>query len=136
MASSMTVTKINDPNQDHSPLVVKLACTAHTDGTFTSKQLIAAEVGGFNYWQYGLYIYEAWTINDHTTYPGQGEVTITDEQGIQILKTTELVLSTSADGIVEAAIGKTRLISSKITIAVSDTGNAANKFDLYLKFVR
>lgn len=135
MASSMVVTKVSDPSADHSPLVLKVACTAHIDGTFTAKQITAAEAG-FNYWMYGLYLYEAWTVNDHTTFPASGEVTITDEQGTQILKTTELVLSTSADGIVEGTPGKTRLINSKITIAVSDTGDAANIFDLYLKFVR
>jgi hypothetical protein len=138
MASAMVVTKTYDPSQEHSPLVLKLACTAHTDGTFDAKRITAAEVG-FNYWQYGLYLYEAWTINPASVYPTvAGVVSIVDEAGSPILVSdpAELTLSTSASVVVEAAPAKSRLVNSELTVSVGDTGNAANTFDLYLKFVR
>ena len=135
MASSMTVT-VKDPSKEHSPLVIKVACVAHTDGTFDAKQITAAEVK-FNYWQYGLYLYEVWAINPASVYPTTaGAVTIADEVGSAILKTGELALDTSASTKTEGSLEKTRLVTSKLTITIGDTGNAANTFDLYLKFVR
>jgi hypothetical protein len=135
-ASAITVTKEYDPAVDHSPLVLKLACVASSDGTFDAREITAAEVG-FNYWMYGLYLYEVWTVNPAADYPtSAGSIVITDETAFPILKSDELTLSTTESVIVEAMPIKSRLVNSKLTVTIGSIGASALTFDLYLKFVR
>lgn len=135
-ASSITVVPPTFESSNKTQLVITLACVAHTDGTFTSTQLTTENVRS-NYWQNGYYLYEAWAINPASDYATTAAaVTITDESGAYIIKSGELTLSTDASAIVEASLEKYRTVNSKLTVAVGDTGSAANTFTLYLKFAR
>lgn len=134
-ASSMVASRLDGSTDD--VLLIKVAGVAHTDGTFTSKQITASEIG-FDYWKRGFFLVDAWAVNPASTYPTAGAVTITDETGRQIVGTSAtdtLTLSTSASGVgylvIERASGQ-RAVTSKLTIAISDTGSAANTLDLYL----
>lgn len=118
--------------------IINLVCTAHTDGTFTS-EVISSSDAGHEYWREGYFLVNAFAVNDATTYPGSGAVTITDETGRQLVGSSSydavtLTLSTSASGVAFATIEQVLKmdVTSKLTVAVSDTGNAANIFDLYL----
>jgi hypothetical protein len=134
MASSIVVTI---QRKTSKKLCLKLACTAHTDGTFDSKQILASETGNVDYWAQGYILYEAWSVNPHTGYPTvAAAVTLVDEQNCGIIQSGELTLSTSADGVVEAGLGKFRTVRSKLTIAIGDTGTAANTVDIYLVFTK
>jgi hypothetical protein len=125
-------------------LMLVLLCTAHTDGTFTSTVIDNTDMlparDRYEYWQAGYYLLNAWTVNDASTYPSSGAVTITDSSGQQIIGTSAtdtLTLSTSASGVgyfsVTRGAGQ-RAITNQLTISVSDTGSAANIFYLYLVF--
>lgn len=141
-ASVMTPTVYAIP-QPGGQMIIKVACTAHTDGTFDSTQITGTHISKSTlglraeYWQLGYYLYEVWAVNPASGHPTvAGAVTITDETGAPLLASGELALSTSASGIAEAALGKFRAVNSKMTITVGDTGDAANTFDLYIKLVR
>ena len=140
-ASSMIASRESSGSTD-DVLLVKVTCIAHTDGTFTDtypngKQITTAEIG-FDYWKRGFFLMDAWAVNPASTYPTAGAVTITDETGRQIVGTNAtdtLTLSTAASGVgyltIERASGQ-RAVTSKLTVAISDTGSAANTLNLYL----
>lgn len=137
LAASSIVFSTYRLGSNDSLIVVKAACTAHTDGTFDSKQL-TTELN-LNYWQYGYFLINAYAVNDATTFPASGAVTITDETGRQLVGSSSydgvtLTLSTSASGVAFAAIEQVLKmdVTSKLTVAVTDTGAAANVFNLYL----
>ena len=101
--SSMVVgTVLNYPSSDSpSVIVVPITMTAHTDGTFTAKQLTNAELGR-SYSTQGYYLLHAWAVNNGTTYPASGALTITDSKSQQIVGTTvgdTLTFSTAASGV-------------------------------------
>lgn len=134
MASSMVASR---HRKSLNALAIKLLCTAHTDGTFDTKQITETEAGE-EYWAKGFYLLDVWAVNDATTYPGSGTVTITDESGRQLIgagPNDVLTLSTSGSGIGYLAAARTpaqRAVTSKLSVAVADTGSAANKFTLYI----
>jgi hypothetical protein len=141
-ASEITPT-VDSISIDQSRLVIKLACTAHTDGTFDSKQILNSDLFGagsyspVEYQNMGYYLYEAWAINPGSAYPTvAAAVTITDANAIELLKAGEMALSTSASGKVEATFAKFRSVDKAMTIAIGDTGTAANGVTIYLKLVR
>jgi hypothetical protein len=121
---------------DGNQLVIKLDCIAHTDGTFTSYEIPETNPA-VPYQAQGYYLYEVWSVNDATTYPTiAAAVTLTSAQGMQVLKTGEMSLSTLASGISEASLAKFRSVNSKLTIAIGDTGTAANILTIYIKLAR
>lgn len=151
-ASAMTPSVVSLSNNG-TILVLKVACVAHTDGTFTSEAISGADTGsvydssgafhgniyGFSadYWNMGFYLYEVWAVNPSSGHPTvAAAVTIADDTGAPLLASGELALSTSASGIVEASLGKFRAVNSKMTISVGDTGTAANATTIYIKLVR
>ncbi len=141
-ASVMTPTIYAIP-QPGGQMIIKVACTAHTDGTFDATQITGTHISKntlglkAEYWQLGFYLYEVWAVNPASGHPTvAAAVTIADETGAPLLTTGELALSTSASGVVEASFGKFRSVNSKMTVSVGDTGSAANTFDLYIKLVR
>lgn len=141
-ASAITVT-LDSISVDQSRMVIKLACTAHTDGTFTSKQIVHSDLigtGGFfptEYQTMGYYLYEAWAVNPAATYPTlPAAVTITDENGIELIKSGEFSLPIAASGKTEAVMAKYRSVDKKMTVAIADTGTAANGVTIYLKLAR
>lgn len=139
MASSI-VPKMYGQSNRGNVLTIQCACTAHTDGTFTSTQITEAHIG-FDYWNQGYFLAHAWALNDATTYPGSGAVTLADESGQLVLGagSDTLSLATTASGIGYMTATRStaqRPVVSKLTIAVSDTGDAANIFTLYIVFAR
>ena len=140
-ASSMNVTVI-EKTKDLTRLTIKVVCTAHTDGTFTDKEITSAEVG-FDYWKFGLRLGHAFAVNsatdDHTN---AAVVTITDSIGQQIVGATvgdTLTLSQTASATAHLVIDRPssqRSIIAPITIAIADTGSTATVQTLYLIFIK
>ena len=141
-ASSMVASRQAGSTDD--VLVIKVACIAHTDGTFDDKQITAAEIG-FDYWLRGYKIDHASAVNPTTGYATTAAtVTVADETGQQLIGSVAgdtLTLSTAAynaatgAGVAYLVIdrgGGQRPVTSKLTVKISDTGSAANTLSLYL----
>jgi hypothetical protein len=129
----ITVTKPTFESSTKNQMVITLACVAAADGTFTALQLTESNVGA-KYWAVGYYLYEVIAINPASDYATDAAaVTIADEDGVPILKSGELALSTSASGVSEATIAKYRGINKKVTVTIGDSGSAANTVTLILK---
>ena len=140
-ASSMVPTPYGQSDKG-SILVIKIVCTAHTDGTFTNtdatQQITAAHVG-FEYWKSGYYLLHAYAVNsatdDHTN---AAVVTITDETGQQLVGATvgdTLSLSQTASATAYLSSARSagqRPITSKITPTIADTGSTATVQTLYI----
>jgi hypothetical protein len=140
-ASSMVVTPYGQSDQGNV-FILKVIATAHTDGTFDSKQITASEAG-FDYHKAGYRLADIWVVNsatdDHTN---AAVVTITDETTRQIVGTAAgdtLSLSQTASGVAYLSIDRgsgQRTISSLITIAIADTGASATVQTFYLVFTK
>jgi hypothetical protein len=138
MASSMVVGTIGQyPADKPTTIVIPVVCTAHTDGTFETKQITKAEVG-LNYTKQGFCLAHMIAVNDATTYPGSGAVTITDSIGqthIGSAVSDAFTLSTAASGVAHLSatrIPLMRQIVGLLSIAITDTGSAANILTLYI----
>jgi hypothetical protein len=132
---------------DGTMVVLKLTCTAHTDGTFDNKLLDSSVITaltkfGSYYYQSGYYLAHAWVVNDSTDNHASGAVTVTDATTQQLIGTSAgdtLTLSTSASGIAYLSSARSaaqRAVTSELTVAISDTGAAATVQTLYLLLVR
>jgi hypothetical protein len=138
MAASTIVPTMYGQTDKGNMLIIKLVCTAHTDGTFTSTQITSSHIG-WEYWKAGYYLLDAWAVNsatdDHTN---AAVVTITDETTRQIVGATTgdtLTLSQTASGVAYLSATKgagQRPITSKLTVAIADTGSTATVQTLYL----
>ena len=136
-ASSMVVYPYAYGNNG-SQLVIKLVCTAHTDGTFDAKTITAAEVG-YDYHKSGYYLLDAVAVNsatdDHTN---AAVVTITDGTTRQIMGATvgdTLTLSQTASAVAYASMSRgasQRAVYSPLVVAIADTGSTATVQTLYL----
>jgi hypothetical protein len=90
----------------------------------------------------GYYLVTAWAVNPAATYPTSGAVTITSASGLQLIGSVAgdtLTLSTASTGVAQitnSILPIKRPIADVLTIAVTDTGTAANQFSLYLLFAR
>jgi hypothetical protein len=142
-ASSVTLVPPVYESASKNQLIIPLLCVADSsDGTFVAKTLTAAIVG-FNYFTQGYYLGHAWTVNDATTYPSTAAtITITDANGQQLTGTTAgdtLTVATTASGIgmLSAARGAAqRPVTSNLIITISDTGDHAETFMLYLVLIK
>lgn len=145
-ASSMTVTH-HHTSLGQSVHVIKVACVAHTDGTFDSKTIseaIASAGLPKPYYQMAYRISNITAINPASGYPTvAATVTVTDsvtrKQLVGSTAGDTLTLSTSASGQAQLVIdrgGGQRLVTNPLTVAISDTGTAANMFDLYIEFAQ
>jgi hypothetical protein len=119
-------------------LIIKLVCTAEADGTFANTQITAAHIG-WEYWRAGYYLLDAWAVNSATNdHTNAAVVTVTDESTRQLIGTgtgDTLTLSQAASGVaylVAAKGASQRPITSKLTIAIADTGGSATVQTLYL----
>lgn len=139
-ASSMTVSHHHN-SYGLNVHVIKLACVAETDGTFTNKTIseaIASAGLPKVYYQMGYFLIAAWAVNPAATYPTSGAVTITDSTGLVLVGTgagDTLTLSTASNGVTQITNNVQaikRPIVGQLTVAVTDTGTAANTFTLYL----
>lgn len=148
-ASLMTPTYYSQ-SLDGTTLIIKVACTAHTDGTFTDTQITGAHLGSTydaqgvfdkntngmraEYWQIGYYLDEVWAVNPASGYPTlAATVSLKDALGLTIMPAANLSLSTASNGIAEAALTKNRAVSEKLTLAIGDTGTVANTVTIYIK---
>ena len=117
-------------------MVIKAVFTANSDGTITTKTFNESNLG--TYYTQGYFLVHAFTINDATTYPASGTVTISDALGQQLIGSTAgdtLTLSTAASGLALLASTRSaaqRPVSSVLNAVVTNTGSAANIFTLYL----
>jgi ribosomal protein S11 len=118
--------------------VIRVICTADSDGTFTSFQL---DETGYTkeYQKQGYALAHAWAVNSATNdHTNAAVVTITDETGQVIIGAASgdtLTLSTAASGIalmVADRASAQRSVTSKLTIAIADTGSTATVQTLYL----
>jgi hypothetical protein len=132
---------------DGSRVVLKLTCTAHTDGTFDNKTLDSSVITaktkfGTYYYDTGYYIGDVYAVNSATDDHTSGAVTITDETTRQLMGSSAgdtLTLSTTASGVGYLSVtrGATqRSVNSPLVIAVSDTGSTAVVFTLYIELVK
>jgi len=135
VVSSMTVTNLIAPSINTPVALLKVVCIADSAAaTFVSTQLVT----GVRYWEYGYSIADVWAVNDATTYPAAGAVTITDETTRQLVGTTAgdtLTLSTAASGVGYLTIDRgsgQRAVTSKLTVAVSTITTNSGKFTLYI----
>jgi hypothetical protein len=128
--AASTITATANTLESGAVLVV-VDCIAHTDGTFTSTMINLPQIKGKR-------IINAWTVNNFTTYPASGAVTITDATGQQLIGSTvgdTLTLSTSAAGVAHLVIDRgsgQRTIVANIGIAVSTVTTNSGRFTLYL----
>jgi hypothetical protein len=119
--------------QDNGDVLVKLVCTAHTDGTFSDYILTTGSIKGKR-------IVHAWAVNHNATYPASGAVSISDTTGQQLVGTTagdSLTLSTAANGYAPLSIGrvsKQRSVVSRLVLSVSTTTTNSAQFTLYILF--
>lgn len=144
-ASTITATQ-QSLSVDQRSLVIKLACTAHTDGTFTSVALTGENLSvGLSdprgrprqYWQMGFYLYEVYAVNPAATYPTTAAVvTLADDLGTYVMQSGEMALSTSASGVAYAVLAKYRAVKTPMTISIADTGAAANTLTIYIVLAR
>jgi hypothetical protein len=144
-AASSIVPSLYSISKDGTLLVVKLVCTAHTDGAFDPKQITNAEIiptGSYlpvEYQNMGYVLAHAWSVNsatdDHTN---AAVVTVTDETGQVIVGAAvgdTLTLSQAASGITYLVVvrgSSQRAVTSKLTVAIADTGSTATVQTLYL----
>lgn len=148
-AASVVTPSVYSASRSGSVLVLKLACTAHTDGTFDSRAITIDDINPHTYamdgpfWHMGYRISNAWAVNPASGYPTVAAVvTVTDATGQQLIGATvgdTLTLSTSASGVAYLLIdrsGSQRLVTSALTVAIGDTGTAANTVDIYLVLER
>ena len=119
-------------------LLIKAVCTAEADGTFANTQITAAHVG-FDYWKSGYVLAHAWVVNSATNdHTNAAVVTITDETTQVIVGAAvgdTLTLSQAASGIAYLVIDRPssqRAITSKLTIAIADTGGSATVQTMYI----
>jgi hypothetical protein len=136
-ASSMVATPFSRSDRGATQ-VIKLVCTAHTDGTFTAKQITAAEIG-FNYWEASYYLLDMWAVtnatDDHTN---AAAVTIYDETGRYLVGSAvgdTLALSQTASTATYLSATRSagqRHVSSKLTVAIADTGGSATVQTIYI----
>jgi hypothetical protein len=137
-ASSIVLVPPVYESQDKNQMVITLLCTAHTDGTFDSK-ILTNTVVGFDYYNKGYYIIDAFAVNsatdDHTN---AAVVTITDATGHQLIGATAgdtLSLSQTASAIAYLSIDRgrgQRAVTSYLTVAIADTGSTATVQTLYI----
>jgi hypothetical protein len=137
-ASSMIPTIKFYQSQDEKIRIIKVACVAHTDGAFSPVLQITDADSTKPYYDQGYVLGHAWAVNDATTYPASGALTLTDESGQQIVGTNAgdtLTLSTAASGVGYLSIdrgSKQRSVVSKLTVAWSTTTTNGSIFTLYL----
>ena len=142
-ASSMVVQRA-DLSHSQNMLLIKILCTAHTDGLFDNKvlddALISAGMPKY-YYEMGYVIGDAWVVNSSTNdHTNAAVVTITDQSGAVLIGLGDgdddtLTLSTAASGIARLVINSPssqRTITSPPTIAIADTGASATVQTLYL----
>jgi hypothetical protein len=125
-------------NGDGNLVLITAVCTAAADGTFTSRTIESTDVG-FSYWTAGYRLLDVWAKNsatdDHTN---AAVVTITDATGRQLVGATAgdtLSLSQTASGIAYLSIDRgsgQRAVTSKLTVAIADTGSTSTVQTLYL----
>lgn len=136
-AESITCTTAGGTNER---LLIKCVCVSAADGTFTASTKVTLP-GSTQYWGYGYYLAHAYAINRSSGQPDTaGTVTITDEQGQQLVGSTvgdTLTLSTSASGGAYLSADRAssqRPVTSPIALTIGDTqsGAATSTFDLYL----
>lgn len=136
-ARTMTIDPRSYESINREIIIIKLVCTAHTDGTFAAADIEDARPEP--YWGEGYYLLDVWAVNsatdDHTN---ASVVTITDATGRQVIGTTAgdtLTLSQSASGIAYASMSRSaaqRAVTSQLTIAIADTGSTATVQTIYL----
>ena len=132
-------------------LLIKMVCTAHTDGTFDSREITTADIPSKNfgnlpnvpYYQAGYYLAHAWAVNsatdDHTN---AAVVTITDSTGQQVVGATvgdTLTLSQTASAtayLSASRVAAQRPVVAPITAAIADTGSTATVQTIFLLLVR
>ena len=147
VAATGTRGGISFESPDGKILVLKLTCTAHTDGNFDNKTLDSSVITALTkfaayYYDSGYYLADVYAINSATDDHTSGAVTITDASTRQLVGTTAgdtLTLSTAASGIAHLSASRgvaQRSVSSPLVIAVSDTGSTAVVFTLYLVLVK
>jgi hypothetical protein len=137
-AWALIVPTMYGQNDKGNRLVIKLVCTAEADGTFADTQITAAHIG-WNYWQAGYFLLDAWAVNSATNdHTNAAVVTITDETTHQIIGATAgdtLTLSQSASGVAYASMSRSagqRAVTSKLTIGIADTGSTSTVQTIYL----
>lgn len=136
-----------------SRIVVAVALTSETDGTFTSYQITNADIPArrlgirqaVEYWDAGYYLLDAWITNGASSYPDTaGAITVTIESGKQLVGTSSgdtLSASTSASGVGQLSAARSagqRGVTGRLTVASGDTqsGTATTVNTLYLELGR
>ena len=142
-ASSMVVQKA-ELSHSTNTLLIKILCTAHTDGLFDDKKLDDAIISAGmprNYWEMGYVIADAWMVNSSTNdHTNAAVVTITDQNGPVLVGLGDgdddtLTLSQAASGVARLVINRVssqRTITSPPVISIADTGASATVQTLYL----
>jgi hypothetical protein len=135
-ARTMSIDTRYAESVDRNMVLIKLSCVAHTDGTFASADIDDNRPDP--YWSKGYKLLDAWVVNDATTYPAAGAVTIVDTTTRQLVGTTAgdtLTLSTSASGVAYLAIDRgsgQRAVTSKLSISTTTTTTNGSIFTVYL----
>lgn len=135
-ARTMSIDLRNAETAGRNMVLIKLSCVAHTDGTFASADIDDARPDP--YWSGGYRILDAWVVNDATTYPAAGAVTIVDATTRQLIGTTAgdtLTLSTSASGVAYLSVDRgsgQRAVTSKLSISTTTTTTNGSIFTVYL----
>ena len=138
MADTMAVgTTLQYPANYPTTFVIPVVCTAAANGTFTTRSVAKADVG-FDYTKQGLVLAHMFAVNDATTYAASGAITISDALGQELVGSAvsdAFTLSTSASGVTHLSNTRdplARQVISLLSIAITDTGAAANILTLYL----
>ena len=140
-ARTMSIDLRNAESKTRNMVLIKLSCVAHTDGTFASADIDDARAE--QYWTQGYRIADAWVVNDATTYPAAGTVTIVDATTRQLIGAAAgdtITLSTAASGVALLSIDRgsgQRAVTSKLSMTITSgaTTNGAI-FTVYLLLAR
>ena len=135
-ARTMTIDLRNAESINRNFVLIKLSCVAHTDGTFASADIDDASPDP--YWSGGYRIVDAWVVNDATTYPAAGAVTVKDATTRELIGTNAgdtLTLSTAASGVAYLVVDRAssqRAVTSKLSISTTTTTTNGSIFTVYL----
>lgn len=122
--------------------IIRLTCTADSDGTFTSFAITEDDFAR-PYYNQGYYLAHAWAVNSATNdHTNAAVVTITDATGQVIIGAASgdtLTLSQAASGIAYLSAARSaaqRAVTSNLIVAIADTGDSPTVQTIYLLLVR
>jgi len=139
-SGSVTVTR-HYLSRDGRVMVIKLACVGDDgNGIVPATQMTNALVGiigstggGVDYQTVGYYLTEVWSIGG-ATLPDAADIAITDELACVLYTEANVIAASTTPK--AGTLSAYRLVTSLLTMTVSNQATGSAVWDVYLKFVK